>query len=286
MTQVLRLLLAAACTALSAGLGGALLTIAPHIPPERVDDVVTLGVVALGLLVLAWYTLTGLVSCLVLLARVVAGGDWRAGEAWLRSTGAPVLRRLAMAGVAGSVSIGAVAPAWATTTPAAEPTAVAAEAAPSAPAEEDPAQDPAPEPPTAGHLPLDLGWPVSEPTTDPAPPPSAAGTGIAPAPPAGAPPTVPAAEEQADEPAAEPIAGPADEQAEPQPGTGHVVRRGESLWSIAAGALRASGLPAGEHDIAAAWPRLYEANADLVGPDPDLILPGQELHIPSFEEEQ
>ena len=57
----------------------------------------------------------------------------------------------------------------------------------------------------------------------------------------------------------------------------HVVVRGESLWSIAAGVL---GEDASTADIANAWPLLYAANADLIGDDPGVIYVGQELTIP------
>jgi hypothetical protein len=50
----------------------------------------------------------------------------------------------------------------------------------------------------------------------------------------------------------------------------YVVRPGDSLWSVAGTSL---GDPT-------AWPRIYALNRDLVGPDPDLILPGQLLRLP------
>ena len=56
-----------------------------------------------------------------------------------------------------------------------------------------------------------------------------------------------------------------------------VVRRGDSLWDIAA---RHLGPDASAADIAAEWPRWYVANRSLVGPDPDLIRPGQRLRPP------
>ncbi|WP_340560919.1 transglycosylase family protein [Streptomyces sp. GSL17-111] len=49
----------------------------------------------------------------------------------------------------------------------------------------------------------------------------------------------------------------------------HRVTRGDSLSGIAA-----------EHGVEGGWPALYEANASLVGADPDLILPGQSLELP------
>jgi resuscitation-promoting factor RpfA len=48
----------------------------------------------------------------------------------------------------------------------------------------------------------------------------------------------------------------------------HLVRPGDTLWSIA------------EHDhVHGGWPTLYAANRTTVGDDPDLILPGQVLHL-------
>ncbi len=56
-----------------------------------------------------------------------------------------------------------------------------------------------------------------------------------------------------------------------------VVRRGDSLWSIAA---RHLGPDPSEAEIAEAWPAWYAANREVIGPDPDLLLPGQVLHAP------
>jgi hypothetical protein len=57
-----------------------------------------------------------------------------------------------------------------------------------------------------------------------------------------------------------------------------VVRRGDTLWDIAA---RALGPGASDADIAASWPRWHAANRSTIGPDPDLILPGQLLRPPT-----
>jgi nucleoid-associated protein YgaU len=56
-----------------------------------------------------------------------------------------------------------------------------------------------------------------------------------------------------------------------------VVHRGDSLWSIAA---RRLGPGASDAEVAAAWPRWYAANRAVIGPDPDLVLPGQRLRVP------
>ncbi|MDQ4051568.1 MAG: LysM peptidoglycan-binding domain-containing protein [Actinomycetota bacterium] len=59
----------------------------------------------------------------------------------------------------------------------------------------------------------------------------------------------------------------------------HQVRPGDSLWSVAESTLRDSGAAATEADVAAYWPRIYALNRDLVGPDPDLLRPGQRLRL-------
>ncbi|NLJ55303.1 MAG: LysM peptidoglycan-binding domain-containing protein [Intrasporangiaceae bacterium] len=55
------------------------------------------------------------------------------------------------------------------------------------------------------------------------------------------------------------------------------VRRGDTLWDLAA-----AHLPPGATDaeIATEWQRWHAANRAVIGPDPDLILPGQILTIP------
>ncbi len=56
-----------------------------------------------------------------------------------------------------------------------------------------------------------------------------------------------------------------------------VVRRGDSLWAIAA---RHLGPGATDAEVAAEWPRWYAANRATIGADPDLVLPGQVLRPP------
>lgn len=56
-----------------------------------------------------------------------------------------------------------------------------------------------------------------------------------------------------------------------------VVRRGDTLWSIAARQLPAS---AAATRIDALWHRWYERNRAVIGADPDLLLPGQVLRAP------
>lgn len=56
-----------------------------------------------------------------------------------------------------------------------------------------------------------------------------------------------------------------------------VVRSGDSLWDIAA---RHLGPQASAAEVAAEWPRWHAANREVIGPDPDLLLPGQRLVPP------
>ncbi|MFE4542161.1 LysM peptidoglycan-binding domain-containing protein [Arthrobacter sp. NPDC056727] len=55
------------------------------------------------------------------------------------------------------------------------------------------------------------------------------------------------------------------------------VRPGESLWTIAA---RELGPGASDVEIAARWPLWYQANRDVIGEDPNALLPGQLLSPP------
>ena len=64
----------------------------------------------------------------------------------------------------------------------------------------------------------------------------------------------------------------------PEPTTVEVVvRRGDSLWAIVA---RHLGPQAGDAEVAETWPAWFAANRDVIGDDPDLLLPGQVLRAP------
>ncbi|MFD7731134.1 transglycosylase family protein [Kitasatospora phosalacinea] len=77
-------------------------------------------------------------------------------------------------------------------------------------------------------------------------------------------PAKPAAEPQAAEPQA------AESQAAPQNAAagGYTVQDGDTL----------SGIAAAQH-VSGGWERIYRANHELIGADPDLILPGQVLSL-------
>ncbi len=57
-----------------------------------------------------------------------------------------------------------------------------------------------------------------------------------------------------------------------------VVRRGDTLWSLAAASLGPSATAA---DISTTVRECHRLNAVVIGPDPDLILPGQLLRVPT-----
>jgi hypothetical protein len=80
-----------------------------------------------------------------------------------------------------------------------------------------------------------------------------------------------------------PLVSPAPVPDWPAPAPGeHVVLRGECLWDIAAADLtrRTPGTPT-DGEVAAAVDAWWDANAAVIGPDPDLLLPGQVLRPPS-----
>lgn len=55
------------------------------------------------------------------------------------------------------------------------------------------------------------------------------------------------------------------------------VRTGDSLWGLSAARL---GPYASDVDIALDWPRIYQANRDVIGDNPNLLRPGQVLRVP------
>jgi resuscitation-promoting factor RpfA len=64
----------------------------------------------------------------------------------------------------------------------------------------------------------------------------------------------------------------------------HVVRPGDTLWGLAATQLAdGRGREPSDAEVDARWRAIWAANADVVGPDPDLILPGQRLRSPGAE---
>ena len=75
-----------------------------------------------------------------------------------------------------------------------------------------------------------------------------------------------------------PLAGRQLRQPEPGDRSAEVtVRPGDSLWSLSSARL---GPFASDVDIAQDWPRIYQANRDIIGGNPNLLRPGQVLQLP------
>lgn len=58
------------------------------------------------------------------------------------------------------------------------------------------------------------------------------------------------------------------------------VRPGDSLWAIACRELSADGTKPTDREIDAHWRAIYRDNRRIVGSDPNLIFPGQNLVLP------
>jgi nucleoid-associated protein YgaU len=74
------------------------------------------------------------------------------------------------------------------------------------------------------------------------------------------------------------VSPPRTSRARPIRSTGYVVRTGDCLWTIAAQHTRSRSSSV---DIAATWPQWYAANERVIGPNPNLIRPGQHLAVPT-----
>lgn len=226
---------------------------------RTVDDAVTVAAHAVGAAVLLWYLVTAVVAAACLAARA-AGAAWVGLEAHVARLGAPVLRRALVAGGGALVAMTAVlAPATAV------PDGVADDLGWGATAEPAPQVDSTPPAP-----PEEAGAGTSTPE---------GGAGNHEPAGAGASPTTPAAPEEPE---------PGDVEMTPAAGSlldasTYTVVEGDSLWAIAQAAL--PGDPDVD-DVARAWPAWYEANRDVVGPDPDLIHPGQVLLVPDHDTEE
>jgi len=61
----------------------------------------------------------------------------------------------------------------------------------------------------------------------------------------------------------------------------HVVVRGDCLWRVAAAGLGAGGAHPSDAEVARAVGAWWTANRAVIGPDPDLLLPGQVLQAPA-----
>lgn len=233
--------------------------------PTALTRALVLMACGAGALGAAWHALSGALAVIALAGPAPSArgaGVRRAALRALHRWGAPIMRRTAAGALVAAVAAGA--PAMAAQAPGASDDLGWAPTA-SAPAPAGPAPSPGPD--------ASPGAESAAPRPD-----AAAGAPSGDPSAAGAPAGDPSA---ADQPAGETPSAPA---------TTHRVSDGESLWSITeelldAGAAGAptdpsSGGPSAQARIARAWPILYAANAESIGADPDLILPGTALSVP------
>lgn len=289
----------------AAALAGPALTAARSAlaPGAGVDDMVGAVAVGVGTLAAGWLALGAVLLAVAGGIRAV-GRASRALDAAARTVAPRALRQLLTAGVIAGVGLGVAGPATAQTppdlgwqvtedvTPPAEPVADVAGPADTPPAPEvswpsSPGVgggSSAPSPadgsdPTPSHeTPARAASASPEAVADETPLPTTPGAGApgraAATTAAGAPTTSAPA---APAPAVPPPAAPA-RAAAPAASPAVTVATGDTLWDIAAAHLPAG---AGVAEIAAAWPRWYEANRDVIGADPDLLVPGQQLVAPA-----
>ena len=213
-----------------------------------------------GALGAAWHALSGALAVIALAGPAPSArgaGIRRAALRALHRWGAPIMRRTTAGALVAAVAAGA--PAMAAQAPGASD---------------------------------DLGWAPTASASAPAEPAPAPGPDASPGAEPAAPPPDPAAGAPSGETSAAeaPAGDPPTAEAPSAPATTHRVSAGESLWSITeelldAGAAGAptdpsSGGPPAQARVARAWPILYAANAESIGADPDLILPGTVLSVP------
>lgn len=261
------------CGALAAGLAERAFGLAGGSAVLTIDALVELVVTGVGTLVAAWLAGTAVLALGCLAVRLL-GSTWRLGEGLVHRCAPAVVRRSLALVVGATVGLGATTGASAAvSTPTPTPSATSAVTV------------------TVD----DLGWVVTTPplptgTTATA---QARGADTGGAPELGEPsPTVapgPAAEPSTVTSSAAvvaPVTTPATPSrparaAAPSPGPDDagrvVVAAGDSLWAIAAHHLAPDATDA---EIAASWPQWYRANSDVIGTDPGLIVPGQQLTAP------
>lgn len=239
-----------------------------HAGPWQVDAVTEVAVATAGALAATWLA-AGALLAMVCIAVRTAGASWRAGERLVHRCAPQIVRKALVLAVGAGIGLG-----MATGASAVAPEPVSSASAAVEPLDPDERDD--------------LGWTVtarstSTPATAPTPlatstptdaattttvAPTAAVPATAPAPPA---PSSPVETTAADRPAAATAPAPAAAGVV-------VVEPGDTLWSIAASHLPSAATDA---EVAAAWPHWYRTNSAVVGPDPDLIRPGQVLTVPA-----
>ena len=296
--------------AVSGALAAALVVHLARLLPQpgervRVESLVDAGISAIGVVVAVWLGSSALLALGCVAARA-AGSTWRSGERLVLRCAPGVVRRALVLAVGAGLGLGVASTATAAPEPSAGPATVTATTTadlevdlgwavtpPADDAKPAPRTDPAPTPGPDGtgtdlaSTPAHDGAPATDGAPTPGGAPATQGAAATSGGPAtgDAPPPVSASTAEPATTTASPTPSPVTHVPTPPlrptadagPAT-VVVVRGDSLWSIAA-----RHLPEGADDaqVAAAWPAWYAANADVVGSDPDVLLPGQVLVVPT-----
>lgn len=247
-----------ACVGSWLALLGAFATALIALPtPRSVTDIVV--IVAIGAAALLFSRL-GLGAVLALAVRLLPAGHLRSAAitAMLRIM-PTMLRSTALAAASATLALQAAhgAPAHDSSSPRTDHSVTApASVDDSAADTAAPAPDPGwPTSPGDDPPPRDPGWPTDAPAAGDSPvatPPSPDSSR-----------TSPKGDDEPDE----------DPAADTRPAADHVVRNGESLWSIA------EDHAANGQDTEELVAEIYADNRDRIGPDPNLIMPGQRLEI-------
>lgn len=254
----------------------------------QLPRLVELGVCAGGAGASAWLAASAAVATVCALARST-GRRWARGERVVRASAPALVRRALAAAVGASLGLAGVAAAGAAPVPSHVEAAVGAVATADGGAGAGDGSAAGLDAPGAADA-ADLGWrpsttsASSTPPVDPARPRASAGPDAAPTPTRSADtPTVGAAAAAGPSVAARAAAPlPSSDGRAPARTAAStvVVRAGDSLWALAS---RELGPRATAAQVAAAWPRWYDANRATIGADPDLLLPGQVLVVPEAQ---
>lgn len=293
-TPVARTLVVALASGLGAGtatlalarLSAAQWRLATRPGPLDPSELLIAVILIAATLVAGWLGLGALAAALAALPGAIGRlAGWVADKATPRALRAGVAVMLGAA-----VTAGVSAPAWADSTPAPSapraPVTTATSTHPTSrttPTTQAPTGTGATTPTSSPE-----GTPVdAEPADTAVAPPTATSIGVAPDPhfmPGGAPlqpPLTPSSTDAPERPRTDVPAAPAQTARTAPPATPAAtvtVRRGDTLWSLAAHRLGPGATPA---RIAAEWHRWYAANRATIGSDPDRITTGTTLVVPA-----
>jgi nucleoid-associated protein YgaU len=238
--------------------------------PDAPDDLIVVGAVALGAILLAWL---GLGAMLAALAAAPGTVGRMAGTASARVT--PAVVRRAAAVLLGTALATTVTPLAHASAPQPLPSPDTKSSQAVGPLAPDPAFGVTTRQPVAAGGAPQPGGSVPPSTTVTAPDPGFGAGAPAPTP------TSPAASRPMNSPPTAPGLGPLGPAPHTPSSTASgtvTVVRGDTLWAIAA---RHLGPHASPLQVAREWPRWYAVNRTVIGSNPNIIRVGQVLTVPT-----